>query len=158
MFDYNEGGDRDKLGRGWIWENQLDECIHQNHVFRARLLSRDIKPKFVSWYGNSFGQRYFFDEGKHTTNLASINMTKLSNLPIPLPPLPEQHRIVAEVERRLSVIEELEAVVKTNLQRAQRLRQSILQQAFSGKLVTTDDTDNADKEAEQLELPLVIPA
>ena len=75
-----------------------------------------------------------------------------------LPPLPEQHRIVAEVERRLSVIEELEAVVKTNLQRAQRLRQSILQQAFSGKLVNTDITDNADKEAEQFELPLVIPA
>ena len=48
--------------------------------------------------------------------------------------LAEQHRIVAEVERRLSVIEELEAVVAANLQRATRLRQSILQRAFSGRL------------------------
>ena len=54
---------------------------------------------------------------------------------IPLPPLAEQMRIVAEVERRLSVVEELDAVVATNLQRASRLRQSILQKAFAGELV-----------------------
>src|SRR5581483_2740257 len=34
---FNEGGDRDKLGRGWVWDGQIEECIHQNHVFRARL-------------------------------------------------------------------------------------------------------------------------
>lgn len=45
----------------------------------------------------------------------------------------EQTRIVAEVERRLSVIDELEATVTANLLRATRLRPSILQQAFSGK-------------------------
>ena len=53
---------------------------------------------------------------------------------IPLPPLAEPTRIVAEVERHLSVVEELETVVNANLQRATRLRQSILQRAFSGGL------------------------
>jgi type I restriction-modification system DNA methylase subunit len=47
----------------------------------------------------------------------------------------EQTRIVAEVERRLSVVEELESVVTANLQRASRLRQSILQKTFTGELV-----------------------
>ena len=61
-------------------------------------------------------------------------------LAIPLPPLAEQKRIVAEVERRLSVIEELEAIVNANLQRSIRLRQSILQQAFSGSLVSACST------------------
>jgi len=131
---FTEGGDRDKLGRGWIWEGQLAECIHQNHVFRGRLFSTNVSPKFVSWYGNSFGQRYFFDEGKHTTNLASINMTKLSNLPVPLPPCDEQREIVAQVERRLSVIETLEGAVWENLQRGERLRQRILGSAFAGDL------------------------
>jgi type I restriction enzyme S subunit len=51
-----------------------------------------------------------------------------------VPPLEEQEHIVAEVERRLSVVEELEAVVTTNLQRATRLRQAVLQKAFSGNL------------------------
>ena len=54
---------------------------------------------------------------------------------VALPPLPEQHRIVAEVERRLSVVDELEASVAADLQRATRLRQSILTRAFSGELV-----------------------
>jgi type I restriction enzyme, S subunit len=131
---FNEGGDRDKLGRGWVWNGELRECIHQNHVFRARLLDTSLNPKFLSWYANTFGQKFFFDEGKHTTNLASISMTKLKNLPLPIPPAAEQMRIVAEVDRRLSVVEELETVVSASLQRAARLRQSILQRAFSGNL------------------------
>ena len=128
---FNEGGDRDKLGRGWIWEGQLADCIHQNHVFRARLISPDILPKLLSWWGNSFGKDYFQREGKQTTNLASINLTKLSAFPVPLPPLSEQLRIVADVDRRLSLVRETEAQVDANLQRAERLRQSILSQAFS---------------------------
>ena len=53
---------------------------------------------------------------------------------IAVPPHAEQTRIVAEMERRLSVVEELESVVTANLQRATRLRQSILQRAFTGEL------------------------
>jgi type I restriction enzyme S subunit len=132
---FNEGGDRDKLGRGWVWEGQLSECIHQNHVFRGRLYSADVSPKLVSWWGNTFGQTYFLREGKQTTNLASINITKLSAFPIPIPPPAEQQQIVAEVERRLSVIEKLQATVEANLTRANGLRQSILQRAFCGELV-----------------------
>jgi type I restriction enzyme S subunit len=65
----------------------------------------------------------------------NVNGTKLQALRIPLPPLVEQKRIVAEVERRLSVVDELEATITANLTRATRLRQSILQKAFSGELV-----------------------
>jgi len=63
-----------------------------------------------------------------------VNIGDVRPMPILLPPLAEQTRIVAEVERRLSVVEELEWVVSANLQRATRLRQSILQKAFTGKL------------------------
>ena len=129
---FNEGGDRAKLGRGWIWSGELPECIHQNHVFRARLYGTGISPRLVSWYANTFGQKFFFDEGKHTTNLASISMSKLRLLPLPVPPSEEQGRIVEEVERRLSGVEELEATVAANLQRAAGLRQAILRKAFAG--------------------------
>lgn len=65
----------------------------------------------------------------------TVSLAGLRQFAIPLPPMAEQTRIVAEVERRLSVVEELEAVVSANLQRAVRLRQSILQKAFTGQLV-----------------------
>ena len=130
---FNEGGDRDKLGRGWIWEGELADCIHQNHVFRARLVSFDVLPKLVSWWGNTFGKDYFQREGKQTTNLASINLTKLSAFPVPVPPIAEQHRIAAEVDRRLSLAEEAEAQVDANLKRAQVLRGAVLSNAFQNK-------------------------
>ena len=62
----------------------------------------------------------------------SISILKQTKLP--LPPPAEEMRIVAEMERRLSVVEELESVVSANLQRATRLRQSILQKEFTGEL------------------------
>jgi restriction endonuclease S subunit len=95
---FTEGGDRDKLGRGWIWNGELSECIHQNHIFRARLLADEIQPTYLSLYANQEGQQHFLSSGKQTTNLASISMTKLRDLPIKLPPANEQRRIVAKIE------------------------------------------------------------
>ncbi len=71
---------------------------------------------------------------KATAGQFNLQVTACRKLALPLPPLAEQTRIVAEMERRLSVVEELEAMVSVNLQRATRLRQSILQKAFAGEL------------------------
>jgi len=60
---------------------------------------------------------------------------------IPLPPLPEQHQIVEEIERCFSVADAIEKVVEQSLKQAERLRQSILKRAFKGKLVPQDPTD-----------------
>lgn len=117
---FNEGGDRDKLGRGWIWEGQIERCIHQNHVFRARLYAPIIDPRIVSWHGNSFGQKWFIQGGKQTTNLASVNKTTLSAFPVPIPPLAQQHRIVAKVDELMAMCDELESA---QLQRERRRKQ-----------------------------------
>ena len=127
---FNEGGDRDKLGRGWIWEGQLLDCIHQNHVFRARMYLGGMSPKLVSWWGNTFGKDYFLRVGKQTTNLASINLGKLREFPVPVPPQAEQLRMVQEIDRLLSVVDEFEAEVDTNLKCAHALQQATLAKAF----------------------------
>lgn len=132
---FNEGGDRDKLGRGWIWQGEIDDCIHQNHVFRARLLTDAADPKYISLHGNTFGQHWFEKMGKQTTNLASINLKTLKSFPVPDLPVEEQHRIVAEVERTLTILESLSTAIDHALTRSDHLRRSILESAFTGKLV-----------------------
>jgi type I restriction enzyme S subunit len=67
------------------------------------------------------------------SGLQHIHLEDLRADCLPLAPLEEQSRVVTEVERRLSIVEELEAAVTVNLQRATRLRQSILKQSFSGE-------------------------
>lgn len=137
---FNEGGDRDKLGRGWVWSGQIPRCIHQNHVFRARL--RDgFEPRFVSWWGNSFGREWFWSHGRQTTNLASMSLSTLKAFPVPAPPLDKQHAAVDEIERRLSAIDHLDQVVGASQARAATLRRSILARAFRGELVPQDTND-----------------
>jgi len=138
---FNEGGDRDKLGRGWIWQGELPECIHQNHVFRARLIVSEVEPKVVSWCGNSYGREWFTLNGKQSVNLASINLTVLRSFPVAFAPALEQGAIVEAVEDQLSVIDHLEADIDSKLQAAHGLRQAILRHAFSGKLVPQDPND-----------------
>lgn len=138
---FTEGGDRDKLGRGTVWKNEIDECIHQNHIFRSRVKdSSRVSPYYLTYYAQSpDGKDFFYKHGKHTTNLASINKTVLSNLPIPLPSLKEQLQIVREIESRLSVCDKVEKTITESLAKAQALRQSILKKAFEGKLLSATE-------------------
>jgi len=135
---FNEGGDRDKLGRGWVWNGELPVCVHQNHVFRARLKNSEDQPKFISFYGNSEGQRYFMEQGKQTTNLASINLTKLGALPIPLPPPDDQRRIVAEIEKQFTRLDAGVAALRRAQANLKRYRAAVLKAACEGRLVPTE--------------------
>ena len=134
---FNEGGDRDKLGRGWIWENQVENCITQNHVFRASPFLKSIThSKYISYLGNSrYGKSYFEETGKQTTNLASINKTVLSNFPVKLPSLAEQTQIVAILESKLTACDQLADELAKQLKQAEMLKQAVLKAAFSGGLL-----------------------
>jgi len=139
---FNEGGDRDKLGRGWVWESQIEPCITQNHVFRASpWLDDELHSKFISYWGNAFGRDYFEKAGKQTTNLASINKTVLSMFPVPVPPPEEQRKIVHLLEETAIRIDALEKEISDAMEREQVFRRSILKRAFEGRLLLQDPDD-----------------
>ena len=118
------------------------ETLHPDKLIRACLTKSGALPSFVQTVANSGVSRKFLERRIRTTaGQSGISGSDLKSMPIPLPPLAEQHRIVAEVERRLSVIQQAEIAVEASLTRAERLRQSILKQAFSGKLVPQDPND-----------------
>jgi len=71
----------------------------------------------------------------------NLNTTIVGNIVVPVTALEEQEQIVQEIESRLSICDQLEATILENLQKAEALRQSILKQAFEGKLVPQDPND-----------------
>jgi type I restriction enzyme S subunit len=139
----NEGGDRDKLGRGWVWSGQIDECIHQNHVFRIRMNAGTLPPEFVSHFANERGQQYFFDEGTQTTNLASISKRKVSALPLPVPPFEEAVEIVRRIERAFVWLDRAIANHSGAFQLLNKLDTALLAKAFDGELTSRDVHDES---------------
>ncbi|WP_455356492.1 restriction endonuclease subunit S [Streptomyces sp. SYSU K217416] len=103
----NEGGDKDKLGRGHVWEDQIPDCIHQNHVFRVRVTDQRFDPYFVSAWGNTFGREWFGTFGTQTTGIASINRATLSRFPVPDAPLSVQQDWAGRLQAIVEMMDSL---------------------------------------------------
>lgn len=130
-----EGGDPDKLGRGTFWEEQVPECIHQNHIFRVRFDLTGFSPAFLSaLIGSPYGKAYFLAHAKQTTGIATINQKVLANFPLLLPSFEEQERAAAHLQSQLSAALETQAAVQAQRDGIQRIPVALLAQAFSGQL------------------------
>ncbi len=138
---FNEGGDRDKLGRGWVWREEVAECIHQNHVFRMRPYLSELQPELISHHGNTFGKLWFQSAGKQTTNLASINMTMLRAFPVPVAPSDEQLEMLEQIRGQLDCLNQQVQATDLSLKQSTAQRRNILRAAFAGQLVPQDPTD-----------------
>lgn len=77
-FLMTEGGDPDKLGRGAIWNGDIEVCLHQNHVFKVRCNREEPLLEYLrSFVGSYYGKGYFLRVAKQTTGIASINKTQI---------------------------------------------------------------------------------
>lgn len=128
-------GSPEQIGRLAIWDDSVAPCVHQNHLIKIRLLMPEMGKLVLYWLLSLQGRQCIKAVANSTTGLYTLSISKVSHLPSPLAPLREQQVIIQEVESRLSVAEKIERTVDANLKRADRLRQSILKQAFSGKLI-----------------------
>lgn len=127
----NEGGDFDKLGRGAVWQGQISNCLHQNHVFKVRLNQKAMLPEFLSLFSSSsFGKSFFILSSKQSTNLASINKNQLSEFPILKPCIEEQISILETIHRQSNLILEMEK----HLQKLQSLKAGLMQDLLSGRV------------------------
>jgi type I restriction enzyme S subunit len=130
-----EGGDWDKLGRGTVWQGEIEKCIHQNHIFRVRVDLEEFDPYFLSMFiGSPYGKRYFQKASKQTTNLASINQKQLRAFKVFKPPLLIQRQIVDRLRGLQLKIDEIKLLQEKTERDIEELFPSILKRAFAGKL------------------------
>jgi type I restriction enzyme S subunit len=126
-----EGGDPDKLGRGALWKGEINECIHQNHVFRVRISSPSLRPVFLSALtASEYGKSYFLSVAKKTTGIASINKRQLSAFPVVMPPL----EIQLSFENALVALNKSIDDQTTSTTTLETLFQTLLHRAFDGSL------------------------
>jgi len=125
----NEGGDRDKLGRGAVWGGQVSPCVHQNHVFVVRCRSA-LSPLYLNvWTRTRPARQFFLLAGKQTTNLASISKSSLGQLPLALPTLAEQRVIATALSDVDALLDGLDRLIA----KKRDLKQAAMQQLLTGQ-------------------------
>ncbi|HEL1716484.1 TPA: restriction endonuclease subunit S [Streptococcus suis] len=133
---------------GTIGKSFLIEQVEHTSVYASYLIRLQLFPKIEKYIKIFLESNFYWQQLSDVsmgTGQSNVNGTNLSNLIIPLPPLAEQKRIVAQIERAL---EKVEAYAESynklqELDRAfpDKLKKSILQYAMQGKLVVQDPND-----------------
>jgi len=130
----NEGGDNDKLGRGTVWQGQIEPCLHQNHVFAIRpndLLSAEWLTAFTQC---DQARSYFFLNSKQSTNLASISASNVMSLALPIPSVAEQKEILSVLNEGRLAHEELVNLATSTVEFLQERRSALISAAVTGKI------------------------
>ena len=133
-FLFSRANTIDLVGACVIVSTVTLKLMLSDKILRFRFAEAVMPQWVLYWLRSEFGRKEIqrLSTGNQES-MRNIGQDRIRQIAISVPPLADQQRIVAEAERRLSVVDELEAVVNANLRRATRLRQSILQRAFEGR-------------------------
>jgi type I restriction enzyme S subunit len=134
-----EGGDLDKLGRGYLWRGEIAGCLHQNHIFAVRCFRHKLEPMFLAYVtAAKYGRDYFEATGKKTTNLACTNATKVGEFPIPLPPLTEQEAICVHLDEKLGELKGIVTGIESQIATLTAYRKSLIHECVTGQRRITE--------------------
>jgi len=135
-------GSIDQIGRCAIWNDEIKNCVHQNHIIRCRPFA-GINSEFIAYFWNSSsGRKFLKDVASTTSGLYTLNISKISKIPIPLPSSLEQDEIVRILhKKRIGMESALSHIQKIKEMRSQIIKNfkilplQILNEAFAGRLV-----------------------
>ena len=136
LLTIRSNGSVDLVGKCALIVKKDEQFLYAGYLIRLRSLAEKLNAKFLLNVLTSSNLRNQIEsKAKSTSGVNNINSEELKSLIIPLCSLAEQQRIVEEIESRLSVCDKLEETISASLKQSKALRQSILKQAFEGKLV-----------------------
>jgi type I restriction enzyme S subunit len=134
-------GSIDQIGRTALWTGEIKECVHQNHIIKARPIPEIFGKYVLYFFCSKSGRDSIKQVASSTSGLYTLSISKIKELKLPRCFLPEQKQVVSEIESRLSVCDKLEESIAQSIEQSKALRQSILKKAFEGKLVPQDPND-----------------
>lgn len=134
-----EGGDRDKLGRGVVWRDEVVGALHQNHVFAVRPHPQKLLPEYLEMVlAGSSARQYFESTASQTTNLASTNTSIVGKLSLARPTLEEQHRVVAEFAEIQARHRRIVTAINRQIALLGERRQALITAVVTGQLQVPD--------------------
>ena len=127
-------GSKEQIGRVAIWDGSIEDCLHQNHLIKGRPTGGMLSQYALYYLISGYGRKQILNVASSTSGLYTLSTNKVRNLKIPFADTDCQTRCVETIEARMSVCDSIEKTVDTALQQAEAMRQSILKQAFEGRL------------------------
>ncbi len=129
-----EGGDRDKLGRGCVWDGRITPCLHQNHIFAVKVKEKLLNPYYLEYLtASSVGRTYFDVTAVKTTNLACTSSSKVLAFTIPLPSIDEQNEIVDYLKEKCGCIETVIFKKEQFISELENYKKSLIYEYVTGK-------------------------
>ncbi len=119
----------------------LGPAIVKADCIRFKVASEFISSEYIMWALNSPPVQERTGKMIHGIGRPRLKLGEIKSIALPLPPLEEQSAIVREVERRFAAADRLATTLKQQLIRAVATRQSLLREAFTGRLVPQDPSD-----------------
>lgn len=138
-------GSLDQIGRAAIWREEIQECVHQNHLIKVRANKEILYPTFLLFYFMSpQGKEEIVSRATSGAGLYTLSISKISSINVPVYSLPDQHEIVRRIEQLFAYADTIEKQVNSALTRVNSLIQSILAKAFRGELTAQWRAENPD--------------
>jgi type I restriction enzyme S subunit len=134
-------GSAEQIGRAAMWRGEIPDCVHQNHLIRVRPRP-ELDPRFLElvWNAPKTAEQ-LRRVASSTSGLYTLSTAKVKSIQIPVPPLDVQRAIVAAADVWSSRITALQTAIDSGRRRAAILRRSLLADAFAGRLVPQDPSD-----------------
>jgi type I restriction enzyme, S subunit len=124
-------GSASEIGRCAVWNGEIENCVHQNHIIRCRPKTPELTTYAALYLNSPDGMAEMKRLAITSAGLFSLSVGKIRKIPFPLPPLAEQHRIVVKVDALMALCDRLEACLTASAATRRRLLDALLAEALA---------------------------
>lgn len=138
---FNRTNSAELVGKSAVYQTSLGRATFASYLIRCRFVP-GVSPDWVNLVINSsLGRSYIRQVASQQVGQANVNGSKLARMPIPLPPMAEQQRILDTISEKRDIIARFDVAANSSTSRTEKLSEALLKAALRGQLVPQDPAD-----------------